>query len=42
MLEDYLGPPNKRHVRDAYIFGSIFLTIGMILAIFIIWALPTH
>jgi cytochrome b subunit of formate dehydrogenase len=42
-LEDYLvDPPNKRQVRDAYVFGSIFLTIGIMLAIFIIWALLTH
>ena len=42
-LEDYLvEPPNKRQIRDAYIFGSVFLTIGIILAVFIIWALLTH
>lgn len=42
-LEDYLvEPPNPRQVRDAYVFGSIFLVIGIMLAIFIIWALLTH
>jgi cytochrome b subunit of formate dehydrogenase len=42
-LEDYLvEPPNQRQIRDAYIFGSIFLTIGIMLAVFIIWALLTH
>ena len=42
-LEDYLvPPPNKRQLRDAYLFGSIFLIIGIMLAIFIIWALVTH
>jgi len=42
-LEDYLvDPPNPRQLRDAYIFGTIFLTIGILLAIGIIWALLTH
>jgi cytochrome b subunit of formate dehydrogenase len=42
-LEDYLVEgPNKRQRRDAYVFGSIFLTIGILLAIGIIWALLTH
>jgi cytochrome b subunit of formate dehydrogenase len=42
-LEDYLvEPPNKRQLRDAYIFGSIFLAIGIMLAGFIVWALLTH
>jgi len=42
-LEDYLvEPPNARQLRDAYVFGSIFLMIGIMLAIFIIWALLTH
>jgi len=42
-LEDYLvEPPNARQLRDAYVFGSIFLIIGIMLAIFIIWALLTH
>ncbi|MDJ0709162.1 MAG: hypothetical protein QNJ14_02175 [Woeseiaceae bacterium] len=42
-LEDYLvEPPNERQIRDAYIFGSIFLVIGIMLAIFIVWALLTH
>jgi len=42
-LEAYLvEPPNPRQLRDAYVFGSIFLIIGIMLAIFIIWALLTH
>jgi hypothetical protein len=42
-LEDYLvEPPNHRQLRDAYVFGSIFLIIGIMLAVFIIWALLTH
>ncbi len=42
-LEDYLvDPPTKRQLRDAYIFGSVALTIGVMLAAFIIWALLTH
>ena len=42
-LEDYLvEPPNERQIRDAYLFGSIFLVIGIMLAIFIVWALLTH
>ena len=42
-LEDYLvKPPNRRQIRDAYIFGTIFLTIGIMLAGFIVWALLTH
>ncbi|MDH3577584.1 MAG: hypothetical protein OEO71_07155 [Gammaproteobacteria bacterium] len=42
-LEDYLVEgPNPRQRRDAYIFGSIFLVIGILLAAGIIWALLTH
>jgi hypothetical protein len=42
-LDDYLvEAPNKRQIRDAYIFGTIFLTIGIILAVFIVWALLSH
>ena len=42
-LEDYLvEPPNERQIRDAYLFGSIFLAIGIMLAFFIVWALLTH
>ena len=42
-LDEYLvEAPDKRQVRDAYILGSIFLTIGIILGAFIIWALLTH
>jgi hypothetical protein len=42
-LEDHLvDPPDQWRRRDAYIFGSIFLVIGIMLAFFIIWALLTH
>ena len=42
-LDDYLvDPPTPRQRRDAYIFGTIFLVIGVLLAIGIIWALLTH
>ena len=42
-LEDYLvEAPNPTQRRDAYVFGSIFLIIGIMLAVFIIWALLTH
>ena len=42
-LDDYLvEPPNRRQIRDAYMFGSVFLVIGIILAVFIVWALLTH
>ncbi len=42
-LDDHLvEPPTPRQRRDAYIFGSISLFIGIMLAIFIVWALLTH
>jgi cytochrome b subunit of formate dehydrogenase len=42
-LEDYLVEgPNPRQRRDAYVFGSIFLIIGILLAIGIVWALLAH
>jgi len=42
-LEDYLVEgPNPRQRRDAYLFGSFFLVIGIMLAGFMIWALLTH
>ena len=42
-LDDYLvEAPNRRQIRDAYMFGTIFLVIGIILAVFIVWALLTH
>jgi cytochrome b subunit of formate dehydrogenase len=42
-LDDYLvEPPTRKQLRDAYVFGSIFLIIGVMLAVFIIWALLTH
>jgi cytochrome b subunit of formate dehydrogenase len=34
--------PSTREIREAYIFGSIYLVIGIMLAIFIVWALLTH
>ena len=34
--------PSRRQIRDAYIFGSIYLVIGIMLGIFIIWALLSH
>jgi thiosulfate reductase cytochrome b subunit len=34
--------PNRRQIRDAYIFGSIYLVIGIMLAVFIVWALLSH
>ena len=34
--------PSERQVRDAYVWGSVFLTIGIMLGAFIIWALLTH
>jgi len=42
-LEDYLvPPPAPDRQKEAYIFGAIFLTIGILLAIGIIWALLAH
>jgi len=42
-LENYLVPaPTPAQMKEAYIFGSIFLIIGVCLAIGIIWALLTH
>jgi len=42
-LDDYLvDAPTPKQRRDAYIFGSIFLVIGVLLAVGIIWALITH
>jgi hypothetical protein len=42
-LDDYLvEAPNWRQIRDAYLFGSIFLVIGILLAIGIVWALLAH
>ncbi len=34
--------PTRNEVRNAYVFGSIFLIIGIALAVGIIWALLTH
>lgn len=42
-LDDYLvDPPTLPERRRAYVWGSIFLTIGTALAIGIIWALLSH
>jgi cytochrome b subunit of formate dehydrogenase len=42
-LDDYLvEAPNERQIRDAYMFGSIFLVTGILLAIGIVWALLAH
>jgi hypothetical protein len=42
-LEKYLVPPPRpRQLRRAYIWGTIALTVGIALAIGIIWALLSH
>jgi thiosulfate reductase cytochrome b subunit len=42
-LDDYLvDPPTPAECRKAHIWGSIFLTIGVSLALGIIWALLSH
>jgi len=42
-LDDYLvDPPTREELRRAYVWGSIFLTVGIALAIGIIWALLSH
>jgi len=42
-LEEYLvPPPTQAEALTAYIWGTIFLTIGIALAIGIIWALLSH
>jgi hypothetical protein len=42
-LEDYLvDPPTQAESLTAYIWGTIFLIIGIALAIGIIWALLSH
>jgi hypothetical protein len=42
-LDAYLVPaPTPAECRRAYIWGTIFLTIGVALAIGIIWALLSH
>ncbi len=42
-FEDYLvEAPSKRQILDAYVLGSVFLVIGIMLAVFIVWALLTH
>ncbi len=42
-LDDYLvDPPTPKQRRTAYLFGTIALTTGILLAIGIIWALVSH
>jgi len=42
-LDDYLvDAPTDRERRKAYVWGSIFLIIGVALAVGIIWALLSH
>ena len=42
-LDDYLvDPPTRQERRRAYTWGTIFLAIGVMLAVGIIWALLTH
>ena len=42
-LDDYLvDAPTRSQLRNAYVWGSIFLTIGVLLAVGIIWALITQ
>lgn len=42
-LEEYLAePPTWQERRRAYIWGTIFLSIGVLLAVGIIWALLSH
>ncbi len=42
-LDDYLvDPPTHGEALTAYIWGTIFLTVGVLLAIGIIWALLSH
>jgi cytochrome b subunit of formate dehydrogenase/nitrate/TMAO reductase-like tetraheme cytochrome c subunit len=39
-LEEYLvDPPSKRRIRNAYAIGFTALTVGLLLALLIIWAL---
>ena len=43
MLESYLvDPPTPEELRRAHVWGSVALTIGIALAIGIIWALLSH
>ena len=42
-LENYLvDPPTAEERRSAYVWGTIFLTVGLSLAAGIVWALLTH
>jgi hypothetical protein len=40
--EVFVPAPTREEVRKAYILGSIFLIIGIALAVGIIWALLAH
>ena len=42
-LENYLvDPPTPAERRRAYVWGSVFLTVGLLLAAGIVWALIVH
>jgi cytochrome b subunit of formate dehydrogenase len=42
-LDDYLvDPPTREEQLTAYVWGGIFLTVGVLLAVGIIWALLAH
>jgi cytochrome b subunit of formate dehydrogenase len=42
-LQSYLvDPPTPEERRRAYVWGTVFLTVGVLLAVGIIWALLTH
>jgi len=42
-LQQYLvDPPTQEERRRAYAWGTVFLTVGVLLAVGIIWALLVH
>lgn len=42
-LQDFLvDPPTREERRSAYVWGTVFLIVGILLAVGIIWALLTH